>query len=351
MKLPIWSRSLFSGSSIRGFSLVEVMIAGAIFALLGSAVASFMGRQSQTMQAMRYVATRDSFKNKLSITGASPNALKTSIQQPENAALKKCITGEGCQPKVFVPFALYDSLGAKLAGAGASSPMRFTIDGMRCAAKSAKCPMEVFSEIAVTCRDGDSRCISPIDVQIRYTIRQAPGVRIPGSAELKKEQGDSAQVDVNAIKAVSASKAVGCYENGLVMRGILPDGKADCVPIFDPSNFRVQSGEASKLGNPNPAGGEWCGWDTRALGLAVRMKHVTGTVCCGAGELALGGGAVCNHGAGGYLESSKLIRDASGRACWFVDCCKYSPYNKVPSPLWVQCVAAPGVDLSKMMPK
>lgn len=361
---PRYLRTKFSG-----FSLVELLIAAGIFALVSSAMLSFMRQQGQSMLAMRYVATRDSLKNRLRVTGSSEKALTESAKQPENIAMKRCLDGVGCKANVFQPFALYDAFGSKVAGAGAEKPVRYTIDGSGCTVKSPQCPIEVYSEIRTSCLD--SACLIPSDFEVKFTIRQASGVKIPGTATLKTDGDIAPQVRAQRMSPFSLSQSYSATgplngspnspsniplggpgsdscKKGMVMRGILPDGKADCVSLVDAWGLVFRPGYAVEGKNPNERGGQKCGWDM-SNGVKVTMKHVVGTVCCKAGELAIGGGGVCNYTSGGYLESSMSVRGEGGLSCWFVDCCKYSPYSK--SPIWTQCVSAPNVDVNKIMQK
>jgi hypothetical protein len=340
-----------------GFSLVELIIAAGIFALISSAMVSFMRQQGQSMLAMRYVATRDSLKNRLRVTGSSEKALNVSSTQPENIAMKRCLDGAGCKASIFEPFALYDAFGVKVAGAGAEKPVRYTIDGAGCSVRSPQCPIEVYSEIRNSCLD--AACLKPSDFEVKFTIRQAAGVKIPGTAILKTDGDIAPQVRAQKVLPSSlsisgpsapslAEQGVNSCTRGQVMRGILPNGKADCVSLIDAWGLVFRTGYAFEGKNPNAAGGPKCGWDM-SNGAKVTMKHVVGRVCCKAGEVAIGGGGVCNYTAGGYLESSMSVPGDSGQSCWFVDCCKYSPYSK--SPIWVQCVSAPNVDVNKILPR
>jgi hypothetical protein len=302
-----------------------------------------MRKQGQTITSLRFVSTRDMFKNRLSTVGSSPKALKESSEKSENIHIKNCLNGAGCVPQKKLPFALYDAMGAFVAGAGENNPARYTIDGTPCTTKSTQCPLEVFTEVSVACKT--TPCGIPSDLKIHYTIRQAPGINIPGSARLKMASDTASSVQLSQMAALTSG--VACYEKGEVLRGILPDGRPDCTPITNVLGLRSVKGIASERRNPNPRGGKECGWAPLFAGQA-RMQHVVGTVCCDAGEVAVGGGGVCNHNSGGFLESSKPLV-AGGRSCWFVDCCKYPNFE--PSPIWVQCIAAPNINFSTVIPE
>ena len=340
-KNSFFSKSKHCGSSF-GFSIVELMIAAAIFALIGASIASFMRKQGQTLNTMRYMSTRDAFRNRLMSIGGSPKALRVSVEQTENAYMKGCLSGQGCRPNQKVPFALYDAMGALVAGAGEHAPVRYTIDGTRCSAATSQCPMEVFSEVSVVCKS--NVCGIPTDVKVFFTIRQAPGVKIPGSAELKAASDSAPSVQTMSIAALTSG--VACYGKGEVLRGIMPDGRPDCAPILGSLGLHSIASWASEHKNPNAKGGVDCGWAPVFAG-QPRMQHVVGSVCCGENEIAMGGGGVCNFSNGGFMESSKP-QFLNGKSCWFVDCCKYANYDK--SPIWVQCVAAPGIKPTDVMP-
>ncbi len=188
-------------------------------------------------------------------------------------------------------------------------------------------------------------CGIPSDVKVHFTIRQAPGVNIPGAARLKTAEDTAYTVQPSQI--ASLTSGVACYGKGEVLRGILPDGRPDCTSLTNILGLRSVTGIAQERRNPNSKMGRECGWAPLSPGQA-RMQHVVGLVCCDGGEVAVGGGGVCNAGTGGFLESSKPVV-AKGRSCWFVDCCKYPNFD--PSPIWAQCIAAPNINLSTVIPE
>ena len=198
-------KSSFRGGCQAGVTLVEVMIAGTILAVVLTATATFLSYSSKSQLQNRGVEVRDRLLDELRKYGLSSLALRNSSHvinrvpegapdsellgsnmvfavcvDPAVAAANPTLRCPSRSPREFVlagPAKDASGRYEKLAGTVAN-PVRYTEDGRRCpwgAAASGDCPLEALALFAATCqKDTGAPGGSPWSSAINCS--NAPGV-------------------------------------------------------------------------------------------------------------------------------------------------------------------------------
>lgn len=136
------------GLSQAGFTLVEVLIATGLFALLGGGFAVASLAFLKNGQEIRVRATRDQIVSQLRINATERKSILKSIKKPENAAFYNCVCGVGTcanMQQPFLPLTLYDSSDS------VQSPLYYDISGHPCDPTLPQCVIRVTTSFFAQC--------------------------------------------------------------------------------------------------------------------------------------------------------------------------------------------------------
>ena len=162
-----------------GATLIEVMIAGAIFVGLILGVAKIYQEVFVNSEKSKLVMVRDQIVVVTRQTAGDIRALRTTISKPENLALRNCVCGGGCVSMQINPLTLYD-----WSGVTPQSPAYFDASGIPCNAAASNCYIEVTTTFLAECRPPlpsanpvpPTNCNVPAEfIQVIYSVRQNPG--------------------------------------------------------------------------------------------------------------------------------------------------------------------------------
>jgi hypothetical protein len=193
-----------------GFGLVEVMIAGAVMAVIMFTMASMSSNFNRSMLGVKTTASRTgivaaigsnagsakSILASLNYTGSAPGFPVTNgIQMLKNCALPGgpaggCVAADGSGP-IKYGFTLTDPMSNPVAGPGNSTPPNAAVydtDGRLCGSQTtvtpdAKCPILASAHFVATCATGNS-CDQAASIVIHYTVKQAPSVDLAGGSRM-----------------------------------------------------------------------------------------------------------------------------------------------------------------------
>jgi hypothetical protein len=167
-----------------GQSLIQVMIAAAVMAILIVQQMSMQAAQQKAAVATQTVISRNMMQIQLQQNLVSPISMQNTladVTDPGNVALATCLqpVGNSCvQTTAAQGFYLIDVLKNKVAGSGSSSPLLYDYNGALCTTPSPQCLFQVFTTYSAVCPGGVSPCSNPI-VTGMYTIQQNPAVTNP----------------------------------------------------------------------------------------------------------------------------------------------------------------------------
>lgn len=180
-----------------GYTLVEVVVATGLFALLGVGVAVASMAFLKNSQAIKLRATRDQVISQLRITAVDRKAILKSLKKPENAAFYNCVCGIGTCTNLQQPlldFTLYDVSDT------IQSPAYYDILGLPCSDPSMpQCVIRVttsfFAQCAPNLASGNQN--PPIScngtpaefVAIYYRVDENPNLSEQHSNHLKTISG------------------------------------------------------------------------------------------------------------------------------------------------------------------
>jgi Tfp pilus assembly protein PilV len=187
-------------SSIAGFTVVEVLVAVALFGLITVAVAMVLAAFLKNTQQTSLRITRDQVVNQLRMTLNNSKAIVNSLKKPENLAFHNCLCGIGtCKnmEKVatgdFLPFSFYDVSDSKL------STAFYDTAGIPCDPIGAQCLIRVKTTFFAQClpdftsanQNPPSSCDgTPAEfVAIVYTVDENPATLDQQSLHLKPISG------------------------------------------------------------------------------------------------------------------------------------------------------------------
>lgn len=131
-----------------GFTLVEVLVATGLFALLGVGVAVATMAFLKNSQAIKLRATRDQVISQLRVTATDRKAIIKSLKKTENAAFYSCVCGIGTCTNLQQPlldFTLYDTSDA------VQSPAYYDISGSPCDPSMPQCVIRVTTSFFAQC--------------------------------------------------------------------------------------------------------------------------------------------------------------------------------------------------------
>lgn len=137
-------------SSIAGFTLLEVLVAAALLAVLSAtaAVASMAFLRNAQQNKLRM--TRDQLLINLRQTVLHKKAIRLSTQKPINIAFKNCVCGIGtCKnlEQPYLSFSLYDTSDTLI------SPRYYDVEGARCDdPANVRCVIRVSTSFFAQCR-------------------------------------------------------------------------------------------------------------------------------------------------------------------------------------------------------
>jgi prepilin-type N-terminal cleavage/methylation domain-containing protein len=209
-----------------GFSLMEMMVAIGLSAILLMGVTSMNSFTHNSMSNMHAVLYRDEIVKMVQQLSSSPMALKNSLNYSGNTALAGCVNGVAgqCTPGTEYPFTLFDTANSPVTGTAPNPisdvsqpgvPFFYSVlDGSLCrtstgtpiTAATNVCGFEVVTSFIPTCADSglcqDSKKIA-LSIQYRVMVTAASGLN---------------PLKGNSLKPVIAPPAPLSYVNALTIQ-------------------------------------------------------------------------------------------------------------------------------------
>ncbi|MGE0763415.1 MAG: prepilin-type N-terminal cleavage/methylation domain-containing protein [Bdellovibrionales bacterium] len=180
-----------------GHTLIEVMIAGLIFAVLILAVAKVYEEVFVNTERNKLMLSRDQIVILTRQLAGDIRALRMTLTKPENAQFRSCVCGGGCVSMQTNPLSLYD-----WAGEAPQTPNFYDASGFPCDPARTNCYIQVTTTFLAECRPPlptanpvpPANCNIPAEfVQVIYSIRQNPTTVDPNQVDspviLKPIQG------------------------------------------------------------------------------------------------------------------------------------------------------------------
>jgi hypothetical protein len=256
----------------KGFSLIEVLIAGALLTVVGLGVASLIKGQSQQLSTLRTYSSRDQLKaqldyavNSLASSFASvggPNSTITIANSisANNGLLFHCLNGtngaNGCSANSWidgagvtrnsapVPFYLISSSSQYLDAASAlggpdAQPVFYDRTGRRCTfAESGttgnqNCYIRVRSYYAVTCPSLSQTCQRADKVMMGYVLDRALNIPVselsPAISDIKITDSMKSQITIQNPLTTVRTCSPG-FVNGINSDGTVNCGSPQALP-------------------------------------------------------------------------------------------------------------------------
>lgn len=321
----------FLSCDSRGFSIVEILVVGAVISLVAAGVMRLMQSGFKNTSNIRHVLIFDAVRAR--VLGASSSARALVTSQSLNANLLSCLKAVACKDDTLYPFDLYESFVPGTAplrvGGTAANPARFNLYGQPCLNLSPQCPFEVVTQFRVTCTNAGGFCtIQPRSIQVVFSLQQG-AVRLPNQGVAMKPMVSVEGAKVSTTEMAALAVGVSCPNPNQSLVGIHADGTPDCKSTFDSWGYETINAPLTDVGVS-------CGWEKKLYNLSytnnpygigsasyavgLEARHRKGDICCPVGKIAVAGGGQCNGPpSGGFLEISvpKTI------SCWHIDCCSF----------------------------
>lgn len=181
-----------------GFTIIEVMIAAAIMAVLMLGFAEFTNHQNLAIKGNRALAERDALTNRLSRIAADATSLTVTANDSSNASnqFHDCVLGGSgstacntatCSAAAPCGLTLFDSQGSVVAGPPAN-PKYYDLNGAPCtplSATDANCAIQAIAEYFPSCGVGVPSCMQAQNITVKYTAQQKPGIQISAGPMMK----------------------------------------------------------------------------------------------------------------------------------------------------------------------
>lgn len=167
--------------------MITVLIMAAAVMLLGLQTTQIIEQVSRGNMGSRVIASRDSVLNSISFHASFSKSLIASTLTTN--ALKYCVYGLPLSNNCVAgptPMNLTDEAGTLVAGPSAAAPVRYDLEGNVCTVAGPRCPIEAFTTFTPTCAVGPP-CDQAVSIRVDITLRQAPGVQLPGYGHLKNK--------------------------------------------------------------------------------------------------------------------------------------------------------------------
>jgi prepilin-type N-terminal cleavage/methylation domain-containing protein len=173
--------------NIRGFSLIEVMIAVGVTSVVSLTVAQLISNTSNNVRNLRTVIARDIVFNQLQRLAGNIQALQLASNytgSADNGAFASCTGGTAtgvaaitCVNNGRNFFSLVDLTGARVAGTSAN-PVYYTVEGVVCTTPSSYCALEAISEFVAYCPTAASPCAQAMSVDVIVSIQVAGSIQL-----------------------------------------------------------------------------------------------------------------------------------------------------------------------------
>lgn len=181
-----------------GFTIIEVMIAAAIMAVLSLGFAEFTNHQNLAIKGNRALAERDALTNRLSRIAADPTGLIITANDSSNMSnqFHDCVLGgtgatacntATCSAAAPCGLTLFDSTNTVVAGPPAN-PKYYDLNGAPCTpvnATDTNCAIQAITEYFPSCGVGIPSCMLAQNITVKYTVQPRPGILLSAGPMMK----------------------------------------------------------------------------------------------------------------------------------------------------------------------
>lgn len=224
--------------NLRGFTLVELLIAAGILAILAIVSSQFFVNLQLNQQQTRAQVSREQIRNELERIAGTVSAIKLSRDKRDasgsliNPQFSNCFNIVGGNPTCLSaskqPFTLFTSQGEQISGPEGGNPFRLTIDGVPCGVgseASTQCPFEVSTNFTPDC-GGAISCTRDKSFTIEFTVRISNAATVPARLKILKPATGKVTIGVSKLFEVAGRQQCGSANEVVV--GLNPDGSLIC---------------------------------------------------------------------------------------------------------------------------
>ncbi|UYL07540.1 prepilin-type N-terminal cleavage/methylation domain-containing protein [Bdellovibrio sp. SKB1291214] len=258
-------------SSNKGFTLVEVLVATGLVALISLVMTTVMVKMQKDVTIYSAKSGVESMRSAVRMNAINGASILRSAALTENKTLSACLSGTACSTKKD-KFTLIDALGAQLAG----DNVFYDLQGKSCSTWSATCPLKITSEMQLVCASTattgmtGAKATTPVASCARADAMNV-FVQIEYHQDLSKLKGvelrpinDTVTVALSSyynttltssLTTNQVSSDLVC-EEGSYMTGVDTNGKVQCqkVTVYVGSNSSGGGGNDRGGGNGNGGG-------------------------------------------------------------------------------------------------
>jgi prepilin-type N-terminal cleavage/methylation domain-containing protein len=247
--------------SSKGFTLVEVLVATGLVALLSLVMTTLMVKMQKDVSVYSAKSGVESMRNQVRMNAINGAAILKSAMLTENPLLSTCLNTNNCSTTKS-DFKLVDALGVPLSGKN----VYYDLQGKPCKEWNVSCPLKISSQMQLICGGAVAVASCPkaqamnVFVQIDYhtDLSKARGVElrpITDTVTVALASYYNTQVTNNVINqnnnstivtgSVTEASADLICETGSYMTGVDTSGKVICMKVASNSG----SGGSGSDGN------------------------------------------------------------------------------------------------------
>jgi prepilin-type N-terminal cleavage/methylation domain-containing protein len=245
-------------SSNKGFTLVEVLVATGLVALMSLVMTTVMVKMQKDVTVYSAKSGVESMRSAVRMNAINGASILRSAALTENTLLSACLDGKTCSTKKD-KFKLVDALGIQLSG----DNVFYDLQGKSCTPWSVSCPLKISSQMQLVC--GGSTPVATcaradamnVFVQIEYhtDLSKMKGVELrPINDTITVALGSYYNTKLTSAGTSNEYNSDLVCEDGSVMIGLDTAGKVQCqkVTIYGGQNI---AGNSNGGGSGNGGGG------------------------------------------------------------------------------------------------
>lgn len=242
--------------SSKGFTLVEVLVATGLVALVSLVMTTLMVKMQKDVTVYSAKSGVESIRNAVRMNAINGASVLKSAALTDNTLLSACLNGTTCSTKK-VDFKLVDALGVQLAGQN----VFYDLQGKPCSTWSVTCPLKISSEMQLVCGGATAVATCPkadamnVFVHIEYhsDLSKMKGVEL-------RPINDTVTVALSSYYNTTLTRSVASTqvnsdlicEDGSYMTGVDTTGKVQCKKV---AIYAGVNGSDSRGGSGNGGGG------------------------------------------------------------------------------------------------